>query len=193
MSENKSISEFINEVDNIYGLYFDCITGFYHWEKKFTDIQNQLIKTNPGLTIEERDKLSFYYGDEDPSLPGAQALHSTTQGDLKERIKKEGKNYRDIASACLVFIYQYWEDFYREKIARENGVNKNQIIWDIMGDISALRHSIIHNHGILSKKVLKCKKINGFQPGERICLTREQMKEIVKIIKSTIFSINHED
>jgi len=183
-----TIDEFIREVDNVYGLYLDCITGFRELEKSFIKGQEEVRKML-NLPTEEIDKRSFSYGKGDPNKPESSTLHQTTQGELKERIKKEGKDYYDIAMACLVFIYQYWEDYYRQEIAKENDVEKGDILWDIMGDIRFLRESIIHHQGAAKKDVCKCKILKGFAPDEKIFINEQRFEEIVNRIKDTTYMV----
>lgn len=57
----------------------------------------------------------------------------------------------------LISIYQYWEYYYRGKIAQQKVISKNDLRSDIMGYIRIIRISIVHHKGIVLKDAEKCK------------------------------------
>ena len=57
----------------------------------------------------------------------------------------------------LISIYQYWEDYFRSKIANYLYLkDKSDLKSPIMGDVRRLRVSIIHHKGIALKDVERC-------------------------------------
>ena len=87
-------------------------------------------------------------------------------------------------------IYQYWEDYYRPKIAQENGVLKENIKWDIIGDLRFFRESIIHHKGIAVPKIRNCKILKWFKEGEIININNIQFEEIIRNIKISKYEIH---
>ena len=101
------------------------------------------------------DNANFIYIDGIPEVAPLELYHNATQKDYKNRNSSNGRNCKFIGNICLIMIYQYWEDNYREKLAEIFSVNKNDIKSDLFGDISIIRSSIIHNNSIASSKVKK--------------------------------------
>ncbi len=177
--------QFMRVVDDIYGLYLDCTIGFDSWLEEINNVQKDTsIKTR--IPLEELDKRNLVYGKGNPNLPNSYPLHKKSQGEVKERIKKDGKDYYDIAALCLVLIYQYWDEYYRLKFADEHRVEKNKIKWNIMGDLRLFRQSIIHNRGIAILDINKCKILKWFKAGELININSHQFEEIVNNIKKSV-------
>ena len=84
-------------------------------------------------------------------------------------------------------IYQFWEDQYRQDIAAAlDKAEKNELRVPVMGDLRYLRQSIIHNSGIAVSDVERCEVLRWFRRGERIALTQDQMKRIVREVKGAI-------
>lgn len=50
---------------------------------------------------------------------------------------------------------------------------------DLWGDIRILRNSIVHNQGVATSDVRRCKIIKWFEPSEQIALTPEHMRALL--------------
>jgi tetratricopeptide (TPR) repeat protein len=188
----QAANEFLEILDNIYGVYLDGTQGFSLVRNKIIEGQQNTNKIT-GMSIEDLDKAFFSYGKGDPNNSDSYILHKCTQGKLKERNKKDGNNDAVIANLCIVLIYQYWEDHYRKQIAEELGLsNKNDIESDIMGDLGSIRNSIIHHGAIALKKVEKCKLLKWFKEGNRIYVNREMFENIIFYIEADIKLINED-
>lgn len=178
------IDDFIKIVDEIYGIYLDSTAGFWAIRNNLMNAQLSMSK-QLSLSMEDLDRRLYSYGKGDPNKKGSYSLHDCTQGLLKERNKDDGRNHRIIAGLCLVMIYQYWENHYRQRVAEENGVTKEDIRWDIMGDLKIFRESIIHHRGIAISKVKNCKILKWFNAGEIININNLQFEEIIRSIKTS--------
>jgi hypothetical protein len=75
-------------------------------------------------SVEYLDSLPFSYGKGDPNSPDAVVQHVTTQGTYKKRNAGNGENHRFIGNLCLISIFQFWEDYYRARIAKSLGPRK---------------------------------------------------------------------
>jgi len=177
------INEFLSLVDSIYGVYLDSTFGFRLYIERIINWQNDYIK-NPDqnsktCTIESLDSSPIRYSRGHPDQVGSQPLHEKTQGQIKQRNRDGDENDRFIANMCLVSIYSYWEDHYRDKLAKSLSKTKDDILIPIMGDIRHLRRSIIHNKSIAIPDVSKNLFINWFNPGDIILLDQNKMEKII--------------
>lgn len=183
MQHNK-IFEFLQTIDDIYGVYIDSTHGF-------DTVRNNFIKTQKLLKIpdEELKEKNIYYGRGNPNHKNSYPLHHCTQEEFKRRNEINGKNYIIIANLCLVQIYQYWENHYRKQIADE--MNQKNLNSDIMGDLKYFRESIIHHRGIALESIEKCKILKWYKVNDRICIDKEKFEQIIWLIKNWLINIDH--
>jgi|SRR5271157_3085774 len=124
----------------------------------------------------------MYFGKGNPNI-SLEILHFCTIAEWKARNAPGGANFKAIGNLCLILIYQYWEDHYRSKIARQLGITRNEIAINIMGDLRILRRSIIHHHAVAENDIEKCQIINWFKIGDEIFLTEEQFEIVIRHIR----------
>jgi len=194
----KSINEFEQIVDHLYGVYLDSTTGFDKLREWLIETQSKTIDefkvSHPELAnLEYLDSVEFVYGKGKPTDPDAIKLHSCTQKNLKERNLNDGINFQFLGNMTLVSIYQYWEDHHRKNISEELGIEKNDLKHPVMGDIRLLRRSIIHHAGIALKDVEKCEIFTWFKENDFIYIDENKFEEMVLKIKemlNTMRSIN---
>lgn len=185
------LQEFNGRVDDAYGLFLDTTTAMEQWMIKFVETQNDLIarfgkNQNFPKTLDEMDKLSFHYGNDDPNSGAAVILHESTQGELKARNARGGSNDKSISRSLIISIYQLWEDNYRAALAKTVGTDKNDIVSDIFGDIRLMRNDIIHHQNITTDDIAKCKILKFFKSGDEIYLTSNQAKTMVQDIRKAL-------
>jgi hypothetical protein len=145
-----------------------------------TEALKRLSVTEPHLATQEHlDSLQFIYGKGDPNAPDATVQHLTTQGELKARNKERGRNHIFLASACVITIYQYWEGYFRGRIASAVGLPEDEIRAPVFGDLRKLRNAIIHNLGVATSDVETCTILVWFKRGDGIEITKEQFQNMV--------------
>lgn len=83
---------------------------------------------------------------------------------------------------CVVWIYQSWEDHYREKIATALGCKKNDILCPVFGDLRKLRNAIIHNSGVSTSDLEKTEVLGPFKRGVPLYLNEKHLRNIVENI-----------
>lgn len=127
----------------------------------------------------------------DPDTPNLRSrpIHMCSQGGYKKRNELGGLNRRIAGNMCIVLMYQYWEDYYRNKIAEIAKVKKDDIKLDIMGDLRTLRRSIIHNRGIA---IEECKILKWFGAGEEITLGLDQFGELMYYVEKGLCELSQE-
>jgi hypothetical protein len=185
------LDQFNAVVDSIYGVYLDSTRGFQLARKDIDETQQKTIEkfqlTHPQFAnLAYLDSAQMLYGKGDPNQPGAVLLHRCTQAQFKSRNEPGGDNYRFVANVSLVALCQYWEDFYRGELASATGIAKNDITADVMGDIRYLRQSIIHNSGIATSDVAKCRILRWFTPGELIYIDADKFETLISEVKKFI-------
>jgi len=179
---------FLRKVYDIYGLYLDSTFGFISINKHITELQ-KMICSNNKIRIIDFNKKNFYYGRGKPDSKDSYVMHISEIGEVKERNKKEGENYENIANLCLVLIYQYWENYYRKRIAKDIGLEKaKDLELDIFGDIKILRDSIIHHGAIVLDKVGEFKLLKWFKEGDKIEIDSKKFERIIYHIFYSIYN-----
>lgn len=183
------INEFLEIVDDIYGLFIDSTQGFLQNLEKINQGQRVALKATPIKTIEELDKITFFYGQGNPNDPNTKIIHTCTQGKFKERNSRNGKNTIVIGNLCLCQIYNYWEDYYRKNIASYLGITKNELRSDIFGDLRYYRQSIIHKQGLAIKNVENAKIIQWYNYNDEIKIDEDKFARIVYEVKNYLRTI----
>ncbi|MBN1941904.1 MAG: hypothetical protein JW849_01290 [Phycisphaerae bacterium] len=188
--------EFAEYIESLHTLYLDCIAGFGILYERLTKHQNNIklilgeddcakesFQDQCSLTYEYICGQDFQPASLDPLMK---------QGDIKERTKQNGKNYFLSGNQCIVSAYAYWDEYLRFEIgkalgalgpnAKNTGESKKRlnihVNSDFWGDIRYLRQSILHHNGIAISDVSKCKLLKWFQPGDKIELDYQKMREI---------------
>ena len=85
----------------------------------------------------------------------------------------------------MVFLFAYWDEEIRPRLATLKKVESREIESDIMGDLRLLRHDILHNKGILRPKDHKRLKKLGdiFVADKPIHISYGNMHRIFVLIK----------
>ena len=186
MNTEELLRDFLKVIDEIYGVYLDATAGFHANKVNMEKSQEDSIN-NLNLTIEHLDNCGMLYGIGDPNLPTSYILHQTTQSDYKKRNTKGGINYITLGHLCVTQLYQYWDDYYRGKIALSLGCEqKEDLLSDIFGDIRYLRISITHHRAIALSSVEKCKILTWFKEGDTIILDEKQIEQIILHVKTEL-------
>jgi len=96
------------------------------------------------------------------------------------------------ANMCIVMMYTYWEDHYRETIANAAGLkDKKEVGIEVMRDLSILRNSIIHHKGYM-KTDKTCRILTWFKPGEKINIDLEHFEMIKREIEKGLSELSRE-
>ncbi|MFT3980301.1 MAG: hypothetical protein QM687_07525 [Ferruginibacter sp.] len=185
---NDLLFDFMEKIDEIYGVYLDAEAGFIQ-NNNLLEKAQRLSNERSALSVSYLDTLPYLYSKGTPTNPNTIVLHEVTQGRFKERNKEGGANHVIIAHLCLTQIYQYWEDHYKSLIANAIGISKEDLKSDIFGDIRIYRNSIIHYRGVALPNIKKCKILKWFNEGDSIVLTSDQIEEIIFNVKNAINSI----
>ena len=96
-----------------------------------------------------------------------------------------GSNEQRHARAIVIFLFTYWEDEIRFRLAAAKNVPVNEIKSDIMGDFRILRHAILHAKSSIRPDEHKRLKVVGsmFPPSTPIHISYDDMHQLFVLIK----------
>lgn len=180
------IQEYLAVVDSIHGAYLDAITGFFSLVEEYDAAKAEMLRQRPDIPAEAFDGAALNYGTGHPRQPASRVVHSCTQGEYRQRNAEGGRNHKVMGQLCLAQMFGFWEDCYRDRLAGECGIKRNDVKLDIMGDLRLLRNSIIHHRGIAKKEIEKCKLLNWFREGEEIVLTPQHFEQVVAKLREDL-------
>lgn len=182
------IREFIDFVNMQVGMYMDAIAGF---QGHRTRIKRQIHRTSRAKRIkfdEAGNKTIIYASYEDPSQPDIIHSRIIRAPDYIEANSEHGVNFQQHSRAILIFVFTFWEDEVRPKLAKASSKEINEIKLDIMGDLRILRNVILHSKGVLKKdKHKRLKQLDSmFSQDETLIITYENMHQIFVLIKQDL-------
>ncbi len=179
--------EFLNKWKEVRALYLDATAGFTLLQKDLEEEQARLSETLQGADPDYnqfKDTCSFSY---DKIFSGnfcTSGILSGTQGEAKLRNAHGGANYTAMGQACLVILFDFWNDYLRYEYVAAKGHKRKKTAareyaqHDLWNDLGYLRNSILHNQGDASRHVKNCELIKWFQPGDKIVLTPVHMRRL---------------
>lgn len=170
------IEEFLNRVDEIYITFLSMNVAYSRYEQDMKNILND-------------DSKNFIFGEGNPNSLSNKTYISENIGKYKERIKINGLDRKLMSNLCLVAIYQLWEDEYRKRIAEEKGIETNELLIDVLGDIRIIRMSIIHNNSKPISDFKRIKILNFIKDRENIYLTISEFVFIIETLKDELFKV----
>lgn len=96
-----------------------------------------------------------------------------------------GSNEQQHSQAILVFLFAFWEEEIRPRLAASKGVELQEIRSDIMGDLRILRNVILHSKNIIrSEKHKDLKKLSDMLVVDQsVHVSYESMHRIFVLIK----------
>ena len=137
------VREYIDFVNEQVGTYMDALAGF---AGHYTRVQRQVhrISRPVGKRQEKGETVVVYASYEDPSKPDIIHNRIVRADTYLEANSPGGSNEQRHARAIVIFLFTYWEDEIRPRLAAAKSVPVNEIKSDIMGDLRILRHAILH-------------------------------------------------
>lgn len=187
--------EFTEHWKRLQAFYLDAVAGFAfvrsHVEAEQAQARNFVLGSE--LDSQEfQDTRMFTYADIFSEDFCTSAIHRATQGEVRARNSPSGSNFTTLGQLCIVSFYDFWNDYLRRKYVIAKGhLDPNEPSCDVVqqclrehashdlwGDLYYLRTSIVHNQGIATSLVAKCKLIKWFKPGDLISLTPDHMRAI---------------
>lgn len=179
------IREYIDFVNRQVGVYMDALAGFAGHR---TRVERQVHRVNQPTSSRIDDKgqpVVVWASYEDPTKPDVVHNRIIRASDYIAANSPGGSNEQQHSQAVLVFLFTYWEEEIRPRLATIKGVELQEISSDIMGDLRTLRHTILHAKGIMrSEKHRGLRKLSGmFVVDQPVHVSYENMHQIFVLIK----------
>lgn len=178
------VRDYLEFLSQQVGMYIDALSGF---EGNVARVETQVHRvTRPAShRIENGMPVVVWTSYEDPSKPGVIHNRISRAEDYIAANSNGGPNEEQHARAILIFLFTYWEDEIRPRLAAAASVEPNRIASDIHGDLRILRHAILHAKGKVRREEHRRLKLLGelVQEEAPIHLPTEAMQRIFTLIK----------
>ena len=185
MEYDDVVKEFIDFVNLQVGVYMNSIAGFSGAKISMERQVARVLRAQSRKKDARGDQVITHQSFEDPQSPDVVHSRITTAGNFIEENSLGGINQRQLSYSVIVFIYTYWEDEIRPRLARAAGIEIKSVRCEIMGDLRCIRNSILHTKGVFRPewhgKLLVLKEC--FAVDEQIEISYELMHQIFVKIK----------
>lgn len=179
------IREYIDFVNRQVGVYMDALSGFAGHHTHIERQVHRISRPVDSRIDNSGQRVVVYASYEDPTQPDVIHNRIIRATDYIAANSKGGSNEQQHSQAVLVFLFTYWEEEIRPRLAASKGVELQEIQSDIMGDLRILRNVILHSKGIIrSEKHKDLKKLsNMFVVDQPVQVSYEGMHRIFVLIK----------
>jgi hypothetical protein len=181
------LREFIDFVNRQVGVYCDCLSGFQGNKVRIERQMPRLLRPT-SRRIQDGQPVVMYASVEDPARPEV-LHHRIIRADEFMNVNSEaGFNEQQICWSIIVFLFAYWDEEIRPRIADVRRVKPNDVKIDALGDLRLLRRSIVHNAGIITAEDHAKLKVMAdvCRPNERIAPKHDDMHRIFVLVKQAI-------
>lgn len=186
-AEIKALRDFIDFANAQVGVYMDCLAGF---QGNVVRVERQVarIQRKVGQKIEDGVPVMMYASIEDPTRPDVIHHRITRAIDFLEANKEIGLNEQQVCRSIIVFMFAFWDEEIRPRIATARGVDPNDIKVDVFGDLRIVRNAAIHTDGVLSPSDhSRLRKLASlFKSGGRISPSHDEMHQLFVTIKQAV-------
>lgn len=179
------IRDFIDFVNQQVGVYMDALAGFAGHR---TRIERQVHRVNRPARVKVDDRgrqVVVWASYEDPSKPDIIHNRIIRAADYLAANSEAGSNEQQHARAVLVFLFAYWDDEIRPRLAAARAVPKEEIRSNVMGDLRIVRNVILYAKSVMRPDKHKSLKTLGdlFTSDQPLRLPCETMDRIFVRIK----------
>lgn len=179
------IREYIDFVNKQVGVYMDALAGFEGHSTRVERQVHRISRPKSSHTDDKGQQVVVWASYEDPSQPDIIHNRIIKATDYIAANSKDGSNAQQHSQAILVFLFTYWEEEIRPRLARSMNIDTNKITSNIMGDLRILRNVILHSKGIIRPDKHKELNVLGnmFSANEPVLISYDNMHKIFVLIK----------
>jgi hypothetical protein len=177
------IREYIDFVNQQVGVYMDAMSGF---AGNHARVERQVCRVIRKSKLKENDEQPMVWASyEDPSKPDIIHNRIVRSSEYLSSNSVDGPNAQQHSQAILVFLFTYWEDEIRPRLAKSMNITVSEIKSDIMGDLRIIRNVILHSKGIIRHDKHKDLKLlrEMFAVGQPVYISYEDIHKIFILIK----------
>lgn len=124
------------------------------------------------------------------TLNGVDDIHTATIQDQLFSLEDGGIDEVLVGNICISFVYSLWEDNYRLALAKQCGIEKNDVRNELFRELGTYRHAIIHNFAIGTSKTEKLKLLPPVSKGVTLKVDRYVFELIVSLVKKELYAIH---
>lgn len=178
------IHEFIDFVNEQSGMYMDALAGFKGHHTKVGRQVHRVLKQSK-KRIKNGEPVVVCASYEDPTMPDIVLNRIVRAEDYLAANSEGGSNEQRHARAIVIFLFTFWEDEIRPRLAEASQSTPNEVRSDIMGDLRIIRHAILHAKGCVKASEHRRLKVVGgmFPPNIPIHISYEDMHRLFVLIK----------
>jgi hypothetical protein len=179
------IREYIDCVNRQVGVYMDALAGFAGHHARVERQVHRINRPVKSRIDSTGQRVVVWASYEDPTQPDIIHNRIIRASDYIAANSEGGSNAQQHSQAILVFLFTYWEDEIRPRLATLKNVEFQEIQSDIMGDLRILRNVILHEKAIIrldKHKALKRLK-DMFIVDQPVHISYERMHQIFVLIK----------
>jgi hypothetical protein len=179
------LRDYIDFVNRQVAVYMDALAGFAGHHTRIARQVHRINRPVASHVDNKGQRVVVYASYEDPTQPDVIHNRIIRAVDYIAANSKGGSNEQQHSQAILVFLFTYWEDEIRPRLAASKGVELQEIQSDIMGDLRILRNVVLHSKGIIhSEKHKELKKLSDmFIVDQPVNVSYEGMHRIFVLIK----------
>lgn len=177
--------EYIDFVNQQVGVYMDAMAGFAGHYTRVERQVHRLLRSTRSASPDATAGVVVWASYEDPTQPDVIHNRIIRAADYLAINARGGSNEQQHSRAVLVFLFTYWEDEIRPRLAACSGVEVNAVRSDIMGDLRTIRHAILHSKSILRADKHKSLKVLGnlFEVDKPLQIAYDDMHKIFALVK----------
>lgn len=185
MQYDDVVKEFIDFVNLQVGVYMNSIAGFSGAKIEMERQVARVLRAQSRKKDARGNQVITHQSFEDARSPDVIHSRIVTAESFIQENSPCGINQRQLSYSVIVFIFTYWEDEIRPRLAEAEGVATKDVKSEIMGDLRCIRNSILHTKGVFTPEwhgklvVLK----DCFAVGQQIEISYELMHQIFVKIK----------
>lgn len=179
------VREYIDFVNRQVGAYMDAMAGFAGHHARVERQVHRVLRSARSANPDAAADIVVWASYEDPTQPDIIHNRIIRAADYLAINARGDSNEQQHARAVLVFLFTYWEDEIRPRLAACRGVEKNAVQSDIMGDLRTIRHAILHSKGIFRADKHKTLKVLGtlVEVDKPLHIAYEDMHKIFALVK----------
>ena len=177
--------DFVNKQVGAYA-YMSALAGFAGHHAR---VSRQVHRANRPVATKGPDGKGIptvvWASYEDPTKPDIIHNQIIRSDEYLEANGPGGQNEQQHSRAILIFLFTYWEDEIRPRLAHAKGVDQKEIQSDIMGDLRVLRNVILHAKSVIRPNKHESLRLLSdlFEVDKELVFSYEGMHKIFVFIK----------